>query len=141
MVLFTLLKLPIFTARIKLFHTNIMTIPSCIMSLTLLFYLYVTTSCWQADNAIAYHDLPMIDQHALFQLENFVNNSRECYESYQFFKIFQVNVVLVFLIFFLYIFCLNSLTYAQFGDHIVKETFFFCISELLRCMNFLNIFL
>lgn len=67
------------------------------------FYLYLTKSCCQADNAISYHDLPMIDQHALFQLENFVNNSRECYENYQFFKIFQVGVFLVLLIFFSYV--------------------------------------
>ncbi|PRQ39187.1 putative isoleucine--tRNA ligase [Rosa chinensis] len=53
-------------------------------------YLLGNLHDWHADNAISYHDLPMIDQHALFQLENFVNNSRECYESYQFFKIFQI---------------------------------------------------
>lgn len=32
----------------------------------------------------------MIDQYALFQLENIVKNIRESYENYQFFKIFQV---------------------------------------------------
>lgn len=44
----------------------------------------------QAENAIAYDELPEIDQHALFQLENVVKNIKESYESYQFFKIFQV---------------------------------------------------
>ncbi|KAM1304406.1 hypothetical protein ACFX1X_022182 [Malus domestica] len=53
-------------------------------------YLLGNLHDWNADNAIAYHDLPMIDQYVLFQLENFVKNSRECYENYQFFKIFQI---------------------------------------------------
>ncbi|KAL6188589.1 hypothetical protein ACLB2K_039981 [Fragaria x ananassa] len=53
-------------------------------------YLLGNLHDWHADDAISYHDLPMIDQYALFQLENFVNNSRECYENYQFFKIFQI---------------------------------------------------
>lgn len=44
----------------------------------------------QADYTVPYSDLPMIDQHALFQLANVVNNIRESYDSYQFFKIFQV---------------------------------------------------
>lgn len=56
---------------------------------SILFRLYV--SFLQADNAVAYHDLPRIDQHALFQLENVVKNIKESYENYQFFKIFQVN--------------------------------------------------
>lgn len=43
----------------------------------------------QTENAIAYDQLPEIDQHALFQLENVVKNIKESYESYQFFKIFQ----------------------------------------------------
>ncbi|KAJ8565936.1 hypothetical protein K7X08_008512 [Anisodus acutangulus] len=45
---------------------------------------------WKADYTVPYSDLPMIDQHALFQLANVVNNIRESYDSYQFFKIFQV---------------------------------------------------
>ncbi|KAM6545173.1 hypothetical protein CsatB_025909 [Cannabis sativa] len=53
-------------------------------------YLLGNLHDWQADNAVPYHDLPMIDQHALFQLENVVKNIRESYENYQFFKIFQV---------------------------------------------------
>ena len=48
---------------------------------------------WQADNAVSYDDLPMIDRHALFQLENVVKNIRESYENYQFFKIFQVKLL------------------------------------------------
>ncbi|KAG5628088.1 hypothetical protein H5410_013306 [Solanum commersonii] len=45
---------------------------------------------WKADYTVPYSDLPMIDQHALYQLANVVNNIRESYDSYQFFKIFQV---------------------------------------------------
>lgn len=45
---------------------------------------------FQVDNGVQYHDLPVIDRHALFQLENVVKNIRESYENYQFFKIFQV---------------------------------------------------
>ncbi|XAR68415.1 Isoleucine--tRNA ligase [Bertholletia excelsa] len=45
---------------------------------------------WEADNAIPYHDLPMIDQHALFQLENVTKNIKESYENYQFFRVFQI---------------------------------------------------
>ncbi|MBA0846163.1 hypothetical protein Goarm_022886, partial [Gossypium armourianum] len=45
---------------------------------------------WQVENAVSYQELPMIDQHALFQLENVVKNIREGYENYQFFKIFQI---------------------------------------------------
>lgn len=33
----------------------------------------------------------MIDQHALFQLENVVKNIELSYENYQFFKLFQVS--------------------------------------------------
>lgn len=44
---------------------------------------------WKADYVVPYNDLPVIDQHALFQLENIVENIRESYENYQFFKIFQ----------------------------------------------------
>ncbi|KAI8017974.1 hypothetical protein LOK49_LG04G03423 [Camellia lanceoleosa] len=43
----------------------------------------------EADYAVPCNDLPMIDQHALFQLENVVKNIKESYENYQFFKIFQ----------------------------------------------------
>lgn len=32
----------------------------------------------------------MIDQYALYQLENVVKNIKESYDNYQFFKIFQV---------------------------------------------------
>lgn len=53
----------------------------------------------QADNAVPYCDLPMIDRHALFQLENVVKNIRESYESYQFFKIFQVNYLYIIMVF------------------------------------------
>ncbi|XP_022137948.1 isoleucine--tRNA ligase, chloroplastic/mitochondrial [Momordica charantia] len=45
---------------------------------------------WTEDNYVQYQDLPKIDQHALFQLENVINNIRESYESYQFCKIFQI---------------------------------------------------
>ncbi|KAH0733045.1 hypothetical protein KY285_004363 [Solanum tuberosum] len=45
---------------------------------------------WKADYTVPYSDLPMIDQHALYQLANVVNIIRESYDSYQFFKIFQV---------------------------------------------------
>jgi len=51
----------------------------------------------QAENIVLYDDLPMIDQHALFQLENVVKNITESYEKYQFFKIFQVRNVLMWL--------------------------------------------
>lgn len=44
---------------------------------------------WEADNAIPYGDLPVIDQHALFQLENVVKSIKDSYENYQFSKIFQ----------------------------------------------------
>ncbi|CAH1427549.1 unnamed protein product [Lactuca virosa] len=44
---------------------------------------------WKGENAISYEELPEIDQHALFQLENVVKSIKESYESYQFFKIFQ----------------------------------------------------
>ncbi|XP_052207169.1 isoleucine--tRNA ligase, chloroplastic/mitochondrial isoform X2 [Diospyros lotus] len=45
---------------------------------------------WRVDYAVPYSDLPMIDKHALFQLENVVSNIKESYENYQFFKIFQI---------------------------------------------------
>ncbi|KAF3456218.1 hypothetical protein FNV43_RR00868 [Rhamnella rubrinervis] len=53
-------------------------------------YLLGNLHDWHANNAVAYNDLPMIDQHALFQLENVVKNIKESYENYQFFKIFQI---------------------------------------------------
>ncbi|KAF2289179.1 hypothetical protein GH714_029242 [Hevea brasiliensis] len=53
-------------------------------------YLLGNLHDWKADNAVSYNDLPMIDKHALFQLENVVKNIRESYENYQFSKIFQI---------------------------------------------------
>ncbi|KAF7837821.1 isoleucine--tRNA ligase, chloroplastic/mitochondrial [Senna tora] len=53
-------------------------------------YLLANLHDWKADNAVPYHELPRIDQHALFQLENVVNNIQGNYENYQFFKIFQI---------------------------------------------------
>ncbi|THF96745.1 hypothetical protein TEA_011199 [Camellia sinensis var. sinensis] len=44
----------------------------------------------QGDNVVPYSDLPMIDQHALFQLENVVQNIKDSFKNYQFFKIFQI---------------------------------------------------
>ncbi|XP_068637235.1 isoleucine--tRNA ligase, chloroplastic/mitochondrial isoform X1 [Aristolochia californica] len=45
---------------------------------------------WKHENAVPYDDLPMIDQHALFQLGNIINSVKESYEQYQFYKIFQI---------------------------------------------------
>lgn len=45
---------------------------------------------WKADYAVPYHELPTIDQYALYQLENVVKNIKESYDSYQFFRIFQI---------------------------------------------------
>ncbi|KAG0471119.1 hypothetical protein HPP92_015665 [Vanilla planifolia] len=45
---------------------------------------------WEPGNSISYDDLPMIDQHALFQLENIARIVKDNYESYQFYKIFQI---------------------------------------------------
>ncbi|OMO58313.1 Aminoacyl-tRNA synthetase, class Ia [Corchorus olitorius] len=53
-------------------------------------YLLSNLHDWDVENAVSYHELPMIDRHALFQLENVVKNMREGYESYQFYKIFQI---------------------------------------------------
>ncbi|XP_054804548.1 isoleucine--tRNA ligase, chloroplastic/mitochondrial [Prosopis cineraria] len=53
-------------------------------------YLLANLHDWKAYYAVPYHELPRIDQHALFQLENVVNNIQGNYESYQFFKIFQI---------------------------------------------------
>lgn len=53
-------------------------------------YLLANLHDWKPDYAVQYENLPMIDQHALFQLENVVTNIKESYEAYQFFKIFQI---------------------------------------------------
>ncbi|KAJ8766408.1 hypothetical protein K2173_022467 [Erythroxylum novogranatense] len=53
-------------------------------------YLLGNLHDWKVGNDVPYDDLPMIDKHALFQLENIVINIRESYENYQFFKIFQI---------------------------------------------------
>ncbi|KAL4312315.1 hypothetical protein GQ457_01G031180 [Hibiscus cannabinus] len=53
-------------------------------------YLLGNLHDWNVENAVSYHELPMIDRHALFQLENVVKTTREGYENYQFFKIFQI---------------------------------------------------
>ncbi|CAI9118806.1 OLC1v1020422C2 [Oldenlandia corymbosa var. corymbosa] len=45
---------------------------------------------WKIDYAVPYNELPKIDQHALFQLQNVVKNIKDNYEHYQFFKIFQL---------------------------------------------------
>ncbi|XP_077240714.1 tRNA synthetase class I (I, L, M and V) family protein isoform X2 [Tasmannia lanceolata] len=52
-------------------------------------YLLSNLHDWKPENAVLYSDLPRIDQHALFQLGNVVNNIKESYESFQFYKIFQ----------------------------------------------------
>ncbi|KAI9123187.1 hypothetical protein K1719_006076 [Acacia pycnantha] len=53
-------------------------------------YLLANLHDWKEDYSVPYHELPRIDQHALFQLENVINNIQGNYESYQFFKIFQI---------------------------------------------------
>lgn len=53
-------------------------------------YLLANLYDWKAENTVSYKDLPMIDQHALFQLENVVKNITESYDKFQFFKIFQI---------------------------------------------------
>ncbi|WCJ23497.1 Isoleucine--tRNA ligase [Euphorbia peplus] len=53
-------------------------------------YLLGNLHDWKAENTIPYDDLPMIDKHALYQLEHVIKNIRENYENYQFFKIFQI---------------------------------------------------
>ncbi|KAG2256074.1 hypothetical protein Bca52824_075368 [Brassica carinata] len=47
---------------------------------------------WRVDNDVPYQYFPIIDQHALSQLENvfFLKKIQKCYENYQFFKIFQI---------------------------------------------------
>ncbi|KAH9605152.1 hypothetical protein KSS87_019895 [Heliosperma pusillum] len=53
-------------------------------------YLLGNLCDWKLEKTVSYDDLPMIDKHALFQLENVVKNITESYEKYQFFKIFQI---------------------------------------------------
>ncbi|KAL9227176.1 hypothetical protein vseg_002900 [Gypsophila vaccaria] len=53
-------------------------------------YLLANLSDWKMEKSVSYEELPMIDKHALYQLENVVKNITESYEKYQFFKIFQV---------------------------------------------------
>eukprot|EP00262_Sarcandra_glabra_P011763 TRINITY_DN2896_c0_g2_i1.p1 TRINITY_DN2896_c0_g2~~TRINITY_DN2896_c0_g2_i1.p1 ORF type:complete len:1114 (-),score=229.52 TRINITY_DN2896_c0_g2_i1:171-3194(-) len=53
-------------------------------------YLLSNLHDWKPNDAVSYSDLPMIDRHALFQLESVINNIKESYESYQFYKIFQI---------------------------------------------------
>ncbi|CAM8997561.1 unnamed protein product [Rhodiola kirilowii] len=53
-------------------------------------YLLANLHDWKPAFAVPYQDLPIIDQYALFQLENVVNNIKESYDNYQFFKIFQI---------------------------------------------------
>ncbi|XP_057956908.1 isoleucine--tRNA ligase, chloroplastic/mitochondrial [Malania oleifera] len=53
-------------------------------------YLLANLHDWKAENTVPYGDLPMIDQYALFQLENIVKIIKDGYENYQFFKIFQI---------------------------------------------------
>lgn len=53
-------------------------------------YLLGNLHDWKAEDAVSYHELPMIDRHALYQLENVVKNIKESYDNYQFFKIFQI---------------------------------------------------
>ncbi|KAJ1395350.1 Zinc finger, FPG/IleRS-type [Sesbania bispinosa] len=53
-------------------------------------YLLANLHDWKMDYTVPYHELPRIDQHALFQLENVVKSIQENYENYQFFKIFQI---------------------------------------------------
>ncbi|VFR01130.1 unnamed protein product [Cuscuta campestris] len=45
---------------------------------------------WKPSYAVPYCDLPMIDQHALFQLSSVVKSIKESYDSYHFYKIYQI---------------------------------------------------
>ncbi|RDY04671.1 Isoleucine--tRNA ligase, chloroplastic/mitochondrial, partial [Mucuna pruriens] len=56
-------------------------------------YLLANLHDWKTEYTVPYHELPRIDQHALFQLENVVKNIQGNYENYQFFKIFQRFVI------------------------------------------------
>ncbi|KAG5101339.1 hypothetical protein JHK84_046308 [Glycine max] len=53
-------------------------------------YLLANLHDWKTEYTVPYHELPRIDQHALFQLENVVKAIQGNYENYQFFKIFQI---------------------------------------------------
>ncbi|KAK7363579.1 hypothetical protein VNO77_05726 [Canavalia gladiata] len=53
-------------------------------------YLLANLHDWKTEYTVPYHELPRIDQHALFQLDNVVKNIQGNYENYQFFKIFQI---------------------------------------------------
>ncbi|XP_010248472.1 PREDICTED: isoleucine--tRNA ligase, chloroplastic/mitochondrial isoform X2 [Nelumbo nucifera] len=53
-------------------------------------YLLSNLHDWDPENAVSYSNLPMIDQHALFQLGNVVKSIKDSYENYQFYKIFQI---------------------------------------------------
>ncbi|QHO34002.1 hypothetical protein HN873_028614 [Arachis hypogaea] len=53
-------------------------------------YLLANLHDWKADYTVSYHELPRIDKHALYQLENVVKTIQGNYENYQFFKIFQI---------------------------------------------------
>ncbi|XP_050921120.1 isoleucine--tRNA ligase, chloroplastic/mitochondrial isoform X1 [Lathyrus oleraceus] len=53
-------------------------------------YLLANLHDWETDFTVKYDELPRIDRHALFQLENVVKSIQGNYENYQFFKIFQV---------------------------------------------------
>ncbi|KAL7210471.1 hypothetical protein ACSBR1_031931 [Camellia fascicularis] len=44
----------------------------------------------RGDNVVPYSDLSMIDQRALFQLENVVKNIKDSFKNDQFFKNFQI---------------------------------------------------
>ncbi|KAL8162816.1 hypothetical protein V2J09_014305 [Rumex salicifolius] len=52
-------------------------------------YLLGNLHDFSIENTVPYDDLPMIDRHALYQLEDTVKGIGESYEKYQFFKIFQ----------------------------------------------------
>ncbi|XP_058777967.1 isoleucine--tRNA ligase, chloroplastic/mitochondrial-like isoform X2 [Vicia villosa] len=53
-------------------------------------YLLANLHGWETDFTVKYDELPRIDRHALFQLENVVKSIQGNYENDQFFKIFQV---------------------------------------------------
>ncbi|CAH9142186.1 unnamed protein product [Cuscuta epithymum] len=45
---------------------------------------------WNSGYEVPYCDLPIIDQHALFQLSSIVKSIKESYDNYQFYKIYQI---------------------------------------------------
>ncbi|CAH9071711.1 unnamed protein product [Cuscuta europaea] len=45
---------------------------------------------WNFGYEVPYRDLPIIDQHALFQLSSIVKSIKESYDNYQFYKIYQI---------------------------------------------------